>query len=170
MNYNRLFAVGAAANIQMRARALGKEPDPAGFERITWAMVELGKQISAPDYVMMLNRLHGITREIAAFFETYDLLLTPTLAEPPVKLGVLDMMGEDLGAYSERLWRFTPFTYPFNVTGQPAMSVPLTWNDDGLPIGVHFVGRYADEATLLRLAAQLEEAKPWADRRPPEPG
>lgn len=170
VNYNRLFAVGAAANIQMRARALGKEPDPAGFERITWAMVELGRQVGAPDYVMMLNRLHGITREIAAFFETYDLLLTPTLAEPPVKLGVLDMMGDDLAAYSERLWRFTPFTYPFNVTGQPAMSVPLHWNGDGLPIGVHFVGRYADEATLLRLAAQLEEARPWADRRPPEPG
>ena len=82
-----------------------------------------------------------------AFFETYDVLLTPTLAEPPVELGVLDMMSEDLAAYSERLWRFTPFTYPFNVTGQPAMSVPLAWNGAGLPIGVHFVGRYGDEAT-----------------------
>jgi Asp-tRNA(Asn)/Glu-tRNA(Gln) amidotransferase A subunit family amidase len=168
-NYNRIFAVGAAANIAMRARALGKEPDPAGFERVTWAMVELGRQIGAPDYVMMLNRLHAISREIAAFFETCDVLLTPTLAEPPVELGVLDMMSEDMAAYTERLWRFTPFTYPFNVTGQPAMSVPLSWNDAGLPIGVHFVGRYGDEATLFRLAAQLEEARPWADRRPPEP-
>ena len=132
-------------------------------------MVELARGISAPDYVQMLNRLHGISREIAALFETYDVLLTPTLAEPPVELGVLDMMSEDLEAYSERLWRFTPFTYPFNVTGQPAMSVPLAWNGDGLPIGVQFVGRYGDEATLFRLAGQLEAARPWADRRPPAP-
>ena len=153
----------------MRARALGKELDPAGFERVTWAMVEIGRRVGAPEYVMTLNRLHGISREIARFFETYDVLLTPTLAEPPVKLGVLDMMSEDLATYSERLWRFTPFTYPFNVTGQPAMSVPLSWNEAGLPIGVHFVGRYGDEATLFRLAAQLEAACPWSDRRPPEP-
>jgi amidase len=168
-NYNRIFAVNAAANIRLRARALGREPDPGSFERVTWAMVELAGRIGGPDYVMMLNRLHGISREIAAFFETYDILLTPTLAEPPVKLGVLDMMSEDLDAYTQRLWRFTPFTYPFNVTGQPAMSVPLAWNGEGLPIGVHFVGRYGDEATLLRLAAQLETARPWADRRPPDP-
>ena len=167
--FNRIFAVGAAANVTLRARALGKELDAAGFERITWAQVELGRRVGAPDYVMMLNRLHGISREIARFFETYDLLLTPTLGEPPVELGVLDMMSDDLAAYSERLWRFTPFTYPFNVTGQPAMSVPLSWNEAGLPIGVHFVGRYGDEATLFRIAAQLEEANPWADRRPPEP-
>jgi Asp-tRNA(Asn)/Glu-tRNA(Gln) amidotransferase A subunit family amidase len=168
-NYNRIFAVNAAANLRLRARALGREPDPAGFERVTWAMVELAGRIGGPDYVQMLNRLHGITREIAAFFETYDVLLTPTLAEPPVKLGVLDMMSEDLEAYTERLWRFSPFTYPFNVTGQPAMSVPLAWNGAGLPIGVHFVGRYGDEAGLFRLAAQLERARPWTDRRPPEP-
>ena len=168
-NYNRIFAVGATANIQLRARAIGKELNSEAFERVTWAMVEMGRSISAPDYVMMVNRLHGISREIAAFFETYDALLTPSLAEPPVELGVLDMMSDDLAAYTERLWRFTPFTYPFNVTGQPAMSVPLSWNAAGLPIGVHFVGRYGDEATLFRLAAQLEQARPWADRRPPEP-
>jgi Asp-tRNA(Asn)/Glu-tRNA(Gln) amidotransferase A subunit family amidase len=168
-NYNRIFAVNAAANIRLRARSIGEEPEPDGFERVTWAMVELAGRISGPEYVQMLNRLHGISREIAAFFETYDVLLTPTLAEPPVRLGVLDMMSEDLDAYSERLWRFTPFTYPFNVTGQPAMSVPLAWNGDGLPIGVHFVGRYGDEATLFRLAGQLEAARPWSDRRPPAP-
>jgi Asp-tRNA(Asn)/Glu-tRNA(Gln) amidotransferase A subunit family amidase len=168
-NYNRMFAVNAAANIALRARALGRDPTPDGFERVTWAMVELARGIGAVEYVQTLNRLHGISREIAVLFETYDLLLTPTLAEPPLELGVLDMMEEDLAAYNERLWRFTPFTYPFNVTGQPAMSVPLSWNGAGLPIGVHFVGRYGDEATLFRLAAQLEQAQPWADRRPPEP-
>jgi amidase len=168
-HYNLVFAVGATGNIRLRARALGRELEPSGFERVTWATIQEADRITAPAYVQSVNRLHGITREIAPFFATYDVLLTPALAEPPVKLGVLDMMGDSLEAYRDRLWRFTPFTYPFNVTGQPAMSVPLAWSDAGLPIGVQFVGRYGDEATLLRLAAQLETARPWADRRPPEP-
>ncbi len=168
-HFNRVFAVGATANIRLRARALGRELDPAGFERVTWATIQEADRIPGPVYVQSVNRLHGITREIAAFFGTYDVLLTPSLAEPPVKLGVIDMMSEDLAAYRDRLWRFTPFTYAFNVTGQPAMSVPLAWSEAGLPLGVQFVGRYGDEATLFRLAAQLEAARPWADRRPPEP-
>jgi Asp-tRNA(Asn)/Glu-tRNA(Gln) amidotransferase A subunit family amidase len=166
-HYNRIFAVGATANIRLRARVLGRELDASGFERVTWATIQEADRVSAPEYVQSVNRLHGITRQIAAFFRDYDVLLTPTLAELPVKLGVIDMMSEDVDAYRERLWRFTPFTYAFNVTGQPAMSVPLAWAD-GLPIGVQFVGRYADEASLFRLAAQLEQARPWADRRPPE--
>jgi amidase len=167
--YNLVFAINAAANIRLRARALGLTLDAGGFERVTWSMVQSADRVSAPDYVQMLNRLHAISRRIQAFFETYDMLLTPTLAEPPVELGVLDMMSEDTAAYTARLWRYMPFTYPFNVTGQPAMSVPLAWNDAGLPIGVQFVGRYGDEATLFRLAGQLEQARPWADRRPPDP-
>jgi len=117
--------------------------------------------------VQLLNRLHGISREIAAFFGDYDLLLTPTLAQPPVPLGHLDMMMDDLDAYVDRLWRFAAFTYQFNVTGQPAMSVPLHWNDDNLPIGVQFVGAYGDEATLFQLAGQLERAASWHGRHPP---
>jgi Asp-tRNA(Asn)/Glu-tRNA(Gln) amidotransferase A subunit family amidase len=132
-------------------------------------MIESAREVSAADYVVLLTRMHTISRQIQAFFTNYDMLLTPTLAEPPVKLGVLDMMSPDTKAYTERLWRYTPFTYPFNVTGQPAMSVPLAWNGAGLPIGVHFVGRYGDEAGLYRLAGQLEQARPWADRRPPDP-
>jgi len=168
-NFDLVFAVGATGNIRLRARALGRELDASGFERVTWATIQQADQVSGPAYVQSVNRLHGISREIAPFFRTYDVLLTPALAEPPVKLGVIDMMSESLDAYRERLWRFTPFTYPFNVTGQPAMSVPLAWSEEGLPIGVQFVGRYGDEATLFRLAAQLEAARPWADRRPPDP-
>ena len=167
--YNLVFAINAAANIRLRAGALGLTLDPAAFERVTWSMVEIADRCSAADYVQMLNRLHAISRRIQAFFTTYDILLTPTLAEPPVALGVLDMMSEDIAAFTERLWRYTPFTYPFNVTGQPAMSVPLAWNEAGLPIGVQFVGRFGDEAGLFRLAGQLEQARPWADRRPPDP-
>jgi len=167
--FMRIFAVGAAGNIELRARSLGRELDPSGFERVTWTLIERARRIPGPDYVGMVNRVHAIARQIGAFFDDYDVLLTPALAEPPVELGVIDMMSDDADAYQERLWSFTPFTYPFNVTGQPAMSVPIDWSAQGLPLGAHFVGRYGDEASLFRLAAQLEEARPWADRRPPEP-
>ena len=165
-DYNNLFAAGATANIRQRASSLGLELVKDGFENVTWAMMEQADRLSASDYVQILNRLHGISRTIAAFFEDYDLLLTPTLAKPPLPLGHLDMMSEDLGDYTNRLWQFASFTYQFNVTGQPAMSVPLFWNRDDLPIGVQFVGRYGDEATLFQLAGQLERAASWHDRLP----
>ncbi len=166
-DYHRLFAVGATANIRQRAQAMNRTLDPDGFERITWKMMALADQQSATDYVQLLSRLHATCRQIGAFFETYDVLLTPTLAQPPVPLGHLDMTMDDLDTYTDRLWRFAAFTYQFNVTGQPAMSVPLHWSDSNLPIGVQFVGRYGDEATLFQLAGQLERADPWHDRHPP---
>ncbi len=166
-DYNMLFAVGASANIRQRAAALGLTPDPEQLERVTWAMMAKAESLSATDYVQLLNRLHAVSRDICGFFEGYDLLLTPTLAKPPVPLGHLDMMMDDLDDYVDRLWRFACFTYQFNVTGQPAMSVPLFWNDDNLPIGVQFVGSYGDEATLFQLAGQLERAASWHHRHPP---
>jgi Asp-tRNA(Asn)/Glu-tRNA(Gln) amidotransferase A subunit family amidase len=166
-DYNSIFSICASANVRQRAKMVGKELDPEQFERITWAMMTKAETFSATDYVQLLNGLHSISREICSFFEDYDLLLTPTLAQPPVPLGHLDMMMDDLDAYVGRLWGFASFTYQFNVTGQPAMSVPLFWNEDNLPIGVQFVGRYGDEATLFQLAGQLERAAPWHDRHPP---
>ncbi|MEM8950820.1 MAG: amidase [Pseudomonadota bacterium] len=166
-DYNMLFAVGASANIRQRAAALGLEVAPDKLERVTWAMIEKAESLSATDYVQLINRLHSISRDICSFFERYDLLLTPTLAQPPVPLGHLDMMSDDLDDYVDRLWRFACFTYQFNVTGQPAMNVPLFWNDDSLPIGVQFVGAYGDEATLFQLAGQLERAASWHERHPP---
>jgi amidase len=103
---------------------------------------------------------------VAKFFEGYDLLLTPTLPRAPEKLGVFDMNTENTEGYSRAVALLTAFTAPFNASGNPAMSVPLHWTPDGLPIGVQFAGRYGDEATLLRLAAQLEGARPWFQRRP----
>jgi amidase len=96
----------------------------------------------------------------------YDVWLTPTLGEPPLPLGSFDATPDDPVAGMRRAVQFVPFTPICNMTGQPAMSVPLFWNDEGLPIGTHFVGRFGDEATLFRLAAQLESARPWSDRRP----
>jgi amidase len=111
--------------------------------------------------------LQRTTRQIAAAFEEFDVLLTPTLGEPPAPLGTFDSPpGEPLAGLF-RAAAYVPFTPPFNVTGQPAISLPLAWNEAGLPIGVQFVGRLGDEETLLALAGQLEQAAPWADRRPP---
>ena len=104
---------------------------------------------------------------MARFFTNYDVWLTPTLAEPPVPLGSFDTPPDDPLWPFQRGMEFVPFTPICNVTGQPAMSVPLYWTEGGLPVGTHFAARYGDEATLFRLAAQLEAARPWGGRRPP---
>ena len=135
-----------------------------------------------------MRRLRAAGRQVGRFFETYDVLLTPTLAKPPIPVGSIQPKGAEaaiqkvlarlsaagvakilggLDAAIKQIFEFVPYTPVFNVTGQPAMSVPLEWNDSGLPIGLHFVGRFGDEATLFRLAAQLEESRPWAGRVPP---
>ena len=136
-------------------------------EPLTWALVQLGRALDAGQYLTAVQGLQRITRQIAAAFETFDVLLTPTLGEPPAPLGTFDSPpGEPLAGLF-RAAAYVPFTPPFNVTGQPGISLPLHWNDAGLPIGVQFVGRFGDEETLLSLAGQLEQAAPWAERRPP---
>ena len=113
-----------------------------------------------------IHAIQRVGRQVARFFVDYDVLLTPTMAQPPIAIGALDPMTEDEESYIAELKGFAAFPPLSNVTGAPAMSVPLFWNADGLPIGAQFIGRLGGEATLLRLAAQLEEAAPWADRRP----
>jgi amidase len=108
-----------------------------------------------------------VTRQIAHFFETYDILISPTLAAPPPKIGYISTDLDDIQEMMGRLFPFMPFTAMFNLTGQPAMSVPLHWTPDGLPIGVQFAAKYANESLLYRLAGQLEKARPWIDKRPP---
>lgn len=148
--------------------ALGRKAGPDTLESTTWAVVQRGRELKVADLQNALGVFNHVCRAVGAFFTQHDVLLTPTAAEPPPKLGVLDAnvprSAEEWYAY---LFDFIPFTALFNVTGQPAMSVPLHWNPAGLPVGVQFAGRYADEATLFRLAGQLEEARPWAGRRPP---
>jgi amidase len=134
---------------------------------LTWALYQKGRTFKAWQYLSALETLQRMSREICAFFEDYDLLLTPVLAEPPVEIGTFDAPTDNPMAAWDRVSRFASYTPLFNATGQPAMSVPLYWSEDGLPIGSHFVGRFGDEATLFRLAAQLEKARPWIDRRPP---
>ena len=162
-----IWAANLWAAVETRYQALGREADGDGLETITWLLAQEGRTQCAADYARALPVIHGIGRGFARFFEDYDLLLTPTLAQPPWPLGTIDMMGRDLEAYFDTLYAHMPFTAQFNASGQPAVSVPLHWTGDGLPVGVQFVARFGDEATLLRLSAQLEAARPWADRRPP---
>jgi amidase len=142
-------------------------PNRDQVEPLTWALSEMGGQYAAADYLQALVTLQRISRQVADFFVDYDVWLTPTLAEPPVPLGTFDSPPDDPLRGFRRAKEFVPFTPICNITGQPAMSVPLFWNAEDLPIGTHFIGRFGDEATLFRLASQLEQARPWADRRPP---
>jgi amidase len=169
-------------------RALtGRAPRRDQVEAATWAVALLSRAISAAEYASALRTLEGVGLKLAPFFQRYDVYLTPTLSTPPPRIGALQppagqrrLLGA-LGALgSGRLLKavglldqaardafaFIPWTPVFNATGHPAMSVPLFWNDDGLPVGTHVVGRWGDEATLFRLAGQLERARPWFGRMP----
>ena len=162
-----IIGANVAAVCEARAKELGRELSQDDVEKMTWTLLQLGRSASATDYATALKTLHLTGRRLGRFFEDHDVLLTPMLAVPPIELGILDMMSEDLPAYLEALGALTAWSQLFNATGQPAMSLPLHWTPGGLPVGVHFAGGFGDEATLLRLAAQLEEARPWIDRRPP---
>jgi amidase len=158
---------GFAWAIADLGRKTGRTPTAEFFEPFVWAFTERGRQLSATDYLLAIQDLQRLTRDIALFFVDYDVWLTPTLGEPPVAVGTFAFSSGDPFALRRRVAGFSPYTYISNVTGQPAMSVPLHWTAEGLPVGTHFVGRFGDEATLFRLAGQLEAARPWAGRRPP---
>ncbi len=161
-----VWAAGAAATVDGIAALRGKPASRDEVEPTTWALVEAGRQVSASTYLMSMAALQRVARQVARFFEDTDLWLTPTLAEPPVELGSFAATQDDPMAAVARAFAFSPFTPLANITGQPAMSVPVEFDTDGLPIGVHFTARTGDEATLLRTAAQLEEACPWRERLP----
>ena len=162
-----LWSAGCAWSIDDWARQTGQTPSQDQFETLTWGLYEMGQQVTAPAALLALQDLQRISRDIARFFADYDVWLTPTIGEPPVPLGTFDSPPENPLQGLFRAAALLPFTPICNITGQPGMSVPLVWNAEGLPVGTHFIGRFGDEATLFRLAAQLEEARPWADRRPP---
>ncbi len=166
-SFTHIWAAGCYATIEGWARVTGGTPSAEHFEPLTWALYEMGRDVRASEYLCAIEDFNRLARSIAAFFDGYDLLLTSTLGEPPVPLGTFDSPPEDPMRGFERAAEFVPYTPIANATGQPAMSVPLFWNAEELPIGAHFIGRFGDEATLFRLAAQLEEARPWAHKRPP---
>ena len=154
--------------ITWAVRTCGYEPMPPfeSLEPVNQSLIEFGRSVSAPTFDMADRKIKRASRQLVAFFDDYDVLVTPTVAGPPPIIGSYrdpdDPIAEFLNAAS-----LVPFTPPWNTTGQPAVSLPMHWDEQGLPVGVQIVGRPADEATLIRLSAQLEEAQPWAERRPP---
>ena len=181
-----LIASETAAEIKGAAEAMHRTPRPRDFEAGTWMLAQIGHKFRADELAGAVHRIRTAGRESAAWFDTRDVLLTPTVAAPPLRVGALAQkpaekvvlavlrafpsetaMRKLLDQLADQAFEFAAFTPIANLTGQPAISVPLHWNTQGLPIGTHFIGRFGDEATLFRLAAQLEKAQPWADRRPP---
>jgi amidase len=156
-----------AANLAYWSHRIGRELTADDVEPTTWALAEDGKGVSAVELMGILAYQQGSARAAAEWWESgFDLLLTPTLGEPPPPLGQFEPSPDDPTAPLQRAVPTGGFTAIWNATGQPAISLPLDWNDQGLPVGVQLVAPYGREDLLLRVAAQLEEASPWADRTP----
>ncbi|MDB5626081.1 MAG: Amidase [Tardiphaga sp.] len=161
-----IVGANTALSVRLAEQRLGRAMTDQDFERLTLAMSANARKSSATDYVAMQLAAFEISKALAAFFRDCDIFLSPTLCQPALKVGELDTMAADLSHVSPVLRRFMPGTSMFNMSGQPAMSVPLAWTASNLPIGISFAARYGDEATLFRLAAQLESERPWRHRRP----
>jgi amidase len=182
-----IVAAEARADIESAAAKVGRRVSWRDFEASTFALGLMGRALRASDYARSGRTLLDSAREIGRFFTRYDLVVTPTLAQPPVPSGSLQPSGADrilvdivrrlgaawlleaagaVGKLAQRTFEFMPYTAVFNATGQPAMSVPLHWSDAGLPIGTQIVGRFGEESMLFRVAGQLEQARPWRDRIP----
>jgi amidase len=160
------WASGVAWNLDYWSRRTGKPIGSGDVETLTWALAEMGRSCTAADFLSSREWLQVATRAAAAFWQDHDLLLTPTIAEPPPPLGSFASTPDNPLQGIFRAASIVPFTPAFNVTGQPAISLPLHWNAEGLPIGVQLVAAYGAEDVLIRVAAQVELAHPWAGRRP----
>jgi amidase len=163
----RAFAPAVTLQISYGTLLAGREPGEDDIEPLSRAVAEHAHGIDAVGYLAAVAQLQAMARGIVAFFAGYDLLLTPVLAERPLPIGVCNGMMDPPLAALERSGRFTPYTALFNVTGQPAISVPVGFGDDGLPVGVQVVAKPLGEDTLLQVAAQMESARPL-ERRLPE--
>jgi amidase len=155
-----------AAGMKRIVERVGREPAPDDFEPLTWANIKGGQRATGEQALWDMQEMRMLGHQVLALYETFDVFLTPTLAAPPPKLGYLDPLTVPPRDIGRRNGEFFPFCGPANMTGQPSISLPLAMSSDGLPMGMMFTARYADEGTLFRLAAQLEKECPWKDRRP----
>jgi len=164
--FSASFGPAVASTIVFAATIAGREPTAADMERLSWHLWERANQLGSAHYLAAQAQLQALARMFVTGMAEYDVVLTPTLALRPRPIGELFGDNEDPAETFRRSGEFTPFTAIANVTGQPAISLPFAHGEDGLPVGIHFFGRPADEGTLLALGAQLEAARPWAGRRP----
>jgi amidase len=165
--FGAVFSSQIALSVAYSGMVAGRDPSAADMEPMSWAIYSMVGKLGAVEVLALNVQLQAFARRLVSFLEPYDALLTPALAERPLPLGSLDTAASDPMATFTRSGLFTPFTPVFNTTGQPGISLPLFEGDDGLPLGVQIVGRPVGEASLLALAAQLEAAQPWAERRAP---
>ncbi|MCP4386093.1 MAG: amidase [Hyphomicrobiales bacterium] len=164
--YTRVTAVQTAMVFDGAAPFIGHTVTADEAGPTIYAVIERGRSLSGVEHSTDVEQLRLFSRQIAGAIAGFDVFLTPTLTQPPRPFGFWDMSEPDIDVYNAK-WTDGVFLYIFNISGQPAMSLPMHWSADGLPIGVQLVGRPTDEATLIRVAAQLEAAQPWIDRRPP---
>jgi amidase len=166
-NFIRIWITGVAGNVRAAADQRGKPIDSSELEALTAQMVEMAGAVTGADYLEALEYLRGLTRRVASMWSDIDVLLTPTLAKPAIEIGALRPKdGEPPIQMLNNAAEWVPFTPVWNVTGQPAISLPLHQTESGLPVGIQLVGPPAGEELLISLSAQLEVARPWADRRP----
>ena len=166
-HFGTLWATQMAMGAAQFATTVGRELTAEDLEPGNWVQAEYAKTLTAVDLATAQAAMYAFRRRLQQWWaDGWDLLLTPTVAEPPPRLSEFAPDAGDPLAQSRRAWRFVPFTPPYNMSGQPAISVPLHWNAAGLPIGVQLVAAYGREDLLIRVASQLEAADPWADRHP----
>jgi amidase len=162
-----IVAANTALTVRLAEQSFGRAMTDNDFEVLTLASAHNAQKASATDYVAAQLAAFQISRGLATFLESCDVFLSPTLCLPPLRIGELNTMSRDLSLIAPILRRYIPGTAMFNMSGQPAMSVPLAWNTAGLPLGMMFAARFGDEATLFRLAGQLEQQRPWKHKLPP---
>ena len=165
VEYNKMNAVQTVLDFDHLATVVGRPVGPSDLNAFNWALLERGRALSAVEHAAAVNAMRKANQRIQAELVPYDLFLTPTLTQPPRPVGYWDMNEPDVDRYNAK-WSDAAFMFAFNVSGLPAVSIPATWTADDVPIGVQFVGRYGDEATILRAAAEVEAARPWIGRRP----
>lgn len=168
--WTKIVACGTALGVQQAVKARGHPLGPDDVEGVTRGAIAYAATISGEDYLEAVGRIHAYGREMAGFFQTHDILLTATLAEPPARVGRFSHQTEDYLAYRlgpDGIFAYSPFCAAFNASGQPAASLPLHWSAGGLPVGIHLAGRAGEDDQLISLCAELETAKPWFQRRPP---
>lgn len=165
-SYNQMQAVQTVLDFEAYAKIVGRPVRETDLVPLNWALLERGRSLSATEHAAAVNKIRKANQEIQAELQPYDVYLTPTLTQLPRPKGYWNMNEPDFDRYNA-LWSDAAYMFTFNISGLPAVSVPARWAADSIPIGVQLVGRYGDEATILRTAAQLEEVRPWIDRRPP---